>query len=400
MINNGVTATTTPSSGNENTLIEVTGIAVALIDDDGSETVQTIMLSNLPEGFLVFIGNDAASATQASNAGGSGTTNTWVISQDGVMPAYVGIMPPAYWSGTLDDLKLIVESGETVLDYSHMQMFDLSNITVEPVSNGVILDTSPTFGRENAIILFNLNAAMIDPTDRSVPGAPDANVETTTLKLTGLGAYASFYTGSTQIVSGISYNAGSDAYILTGLSQDDLDDLGFKQSRSALIDQDTGTPGLQIEIEAFTVDGPAAQSAAVTASVTVTSIAQAATLGADHLLWTGNAINAGAGTDTIELRYLEALSGDDLSSLLSNVEILEMHANSILNLDPADVLAITGAGSHVLTIAGGSGNAVELSSASQWSTTGVASGGVVTYTSIPMGVTLLINEIITVSYFV
>ena len=75
-----------------------------------------------------------------------------------------------------------------------------------------------------------------------------------------------------------------------------------------------------------------------------------------------------------------------------------MHENTISHLDPADVLAITGSGPHVLTIEGAAGNAVELSSASEWSTTGVVTGGFVTYASIPTGATLLINPLISVSY--
>ena len=279
LVNNGVTITTTPSSGNENTNIPVTGITAALKDNDGSETVQNIMLSNLPEGFLVFTGSDAASATQASNAGGSGGTNTWVIAPNGTVPAYVAVVPPAYWSGTLDDLKLITVSGEVGLEDKLLEIFDLSDITVMPVSNGLTMEPSPTFGKENTIIPLNLNASMIDAANASVPGADDANVETTTLKLNGLGAFASFYVGSMQITSGITYDAGNNTYTLTGLSQNDLANLGFKQARSALTDADSGASGLQIGIEAFTVDGAAMASTSVTGTVTPDFTAQGATSG-------------------------------------------------------------------------------------------------------------------------
>ena len=33
----------------------------------------------------------------ASNAGGDGTTNTWVLSESGGLPAYVAILPPIHW---------------------------------------------------------------------------------------------------------------------------------------------------------------------------------------------------------------------------------------------------------------------------------------------------------------
>ncbi|MCB2076217.1 MAG: tandem-95 repeat protein [Novosphingobium sp.] len=397
LVNNGLTITTTASSGDEDTMIEVTGITASLLDDDDSETVQTIMLSNLPEGFLVFTGADAGSATQAHNAGGSDGMNAWVIAPEGEMPDYVGIVPPANWSGTLSALTLIVESGESALEDSLLELFDLADVTVNPVSDGLTMDPSPTFGRENTIIPFNLNAAMIDSLDASVPNAPDASQETTTLMLTGLGEFASFYVAGAQITDGAEYGISFDSgtYTITGLSQSDLDDIGFKQAKSALQDTNTATAGSQIGVEAFTVDGTATESAHVTGEVTLSSTAQIATNGDNHLLWTGGAINARAGTDTIELRYQEDLNGSDLSDLLTNVEALEMHGNAISGLDPADVLAITGSGSHVLTIEGGADDTVELSSTADWST-GVPTGDYVAYTSMSTGVTLFIYDTIIV----
>ena len=132
----------------------------------------------------------------------------------------------------------MVESGETVFSDGLIQNFELGDVTVNPVAQGVDLTATNTFGPENEIIPLNLNASMADAADATVPGAVDASQEMTTLKLTGLGEFASFYIGADQKVGGLSYDAATDTYTLSGLSQTDLDELGFVQARDALTDQD------------------------------------------------------------------------------------------------------------------------------------------------------------------
>jgi T1SS-143 domain-containing protein len=374
MINNGVTVTSGPSTGSESSHVPITGIVVALVDNDGSESINTVLLSNVPNGFLVYVGASAGTAGLASNAGGD---NTWVISNpDGSMPAYVAIVPPDYWSGTLDGLTVTVESGETVFSDGLIQNFELGDITIVPVANGVDLTATNTFGQENRVIPLNLNASMADPADASLPGANDANQETTTLKLTGLGQFASFFIGSDQLASGISYDAGTDTYTLTGLTQSDLDQLGLLQARNALTDQDGTAPGVQIAVEAFTTDGSSV-SASDTVNLTINSFAQLPTSGDDTLLWTGNAINAGAGTDTILLREGEILSGSQLDGRLSNVEALDLNGNAISSLSAADVLGITGSGGSILTLLGDADDALTLGGS--WTSAGTQEVGGIEY---------------------
>ena len=403
IINNGITATTQPVTGNEassadkNNAIELTGLSVALTDDDGSETIQSILLSGVPVGFLLYVGTSAGDATlaaQASNAGGDGTTNTWVLSESGDLPAYVAILPSTNWSGTLDSLSLVVESGETSLSTSRVDTVPLETVTVTAIANGLTIDPTISFGTEGRIIDLNLNAAMIDDAAASAAVA-DGSIETTTLQITGLGEYAAFYVGTT-LINAVSYDAVHDVYTITGLSQDDLDDLGFVQAASALTDQDAGSAGTQVAVTAWTVESAnGAESAHVSDTLTVAVTPVLATTGNDGFLWSGQAIDGKAGTDTVALRAGEDVSHTSLATLLKNVEVIDLSApgeNSITGgLSINDVVKITGSSSGTLTINGDADDKVELSSASEWSTSGTITDGHVAYIS-TSGATLLIDE--------
>ena len=405
IVNNGVAVQTQAItrgetvSADKSNAIELSGLSAELVDNDGSETIHSTLLSGVPVGFLLYVGNNAGDATQASNAGGDGLTNTWVLSTNGTLPAYVAILPAINWSGTLDNLALIVESGENSLPTARVDTVSLETVTVEAVANGLTIDPTLSFGREGRIIALNLNAAMVDAVAATAM-VPDDSTETTTLQIEGLGEYAAFYIGD-DLVTAVSYNETTDTYTITGLSQDDLDDLGFVQSASALTDQD-GAAGTQVTVTAWTVEsGNGAVSSPVSDTLTLAVTPVSATTGNDSFIWGGQAINGRAGIDTVALRHGEDVTHGDLASQLRNVEILDLSApgaNSITGgLSIADVLAITGSNSGTLTINGDGEDAVVLSSASQW-TMGVTTGsGHVTYTS-TSGITLLIDEDVNVSY--
>ena len=400
---NGVDVTTTASSGPEavdssNTnAIEIAGLSVALVDNDGSETINSILLSGVPEGFLLLVGNspnDATAAQLSSNAGGDGVTNTWILSSDGTMPAYIAIVPSAHWSGVLNGLTLVVESGETSDATDLTQSFPLAPITVVAVANGLTLEPSSSFGTEGNIIDLNLNASMVDPSIASA--ANDDSTETTTVQLTGLGAHATLYVNGVPVdASAVSYSAGTDTYTVTGLAQDELDGLGFVQASEALTDQDAGTAGTQINVKAWTVEsGNGDISAEATSSITVALSNVFATNGNDHFIWGGNAINGNAGIDTVSLRNGEDLSNAQLASMLSRVEVIDLStpcANSITGgLTVSDVLSITGSSTGTLTIEGTSDDHVALSASAGWTTTGVENAGHVAYTS-GGGLTILVD---------
>ena len=212
---------------------------------------------------------------------------------------------------------------------------------------------------------MNLNASMVDSEDASVTAAPDESTETTTLEIQGLGEFATFYIGTTPLGTGVSYDAGSDTYTLTGLSQSDLDDLGFVQARDALTDQDTGTDGVQIDVTARTVESgdAGAVSADANATLTVNLSAQMASTGDDDLIWTGDAIDAQAGEDTVQLRGGESLTGAELDAQLSNVETLDLGVegpNSITDLTPDQVDGMTD-DDNLLTVRGSAEDTLSLS---------------------------------------
>ncbi|WP_229861859.1 beta strand repeat-containing protein [Pseudodonghicola xiamenensis] len=341
-------------------------MALALTDDDGSETITTVLLSNLPEGFLLYTGtsaSDADLAEMATNAGGTGGTNTWVLTGDGgEMPAYVAILPPKHWSGTLDSLELHVTSGETSLSEARVDVLPLPDVTVTPVANSITLTPTNSFGLEGNIVSLNLNAAMTDFKDASVAAAADESVETVTLTLQGLGQYASFYVGTTLVTEGISYDVATDSYTLTGLSQSDMDDLGVRQASDALTDMVAGTAGVQISVSAHTVDGTDV-SADSTSTITLNLSQQLETTGDDTLIWTGSLINGWDGEDTVGFRQGESLSGATLETNLRNIETLDLGiegGNSITGLTADQVAAMTD-GDNLLTIRGTAEDGVSLS---------------------------------------
>ena len=406
LINNGVNVNVVSQnfSGNESELatkanaIELTGaggLSVSLNDSDGSESYGAILLSDVPNGFLVYVGDNAASATLASNAGGDGTTNTWVLSESGGLPDYVAILPPIHWSGTVENLRLVVTSGESSLS-PLTETKDIGDLVVNAVANGVDIKPTQTFGKENEIIPLTLNASMHDPKVSEV--ANDSSTETMTIKLTGLGQYASFYIDGVQISSSqitVSGTGSSTTYTITGLTQSNIDKLGFKQAKAALTDQDSATAGTQIGVEAWTVESGAGNSASdhVSTNITVNMTAQKATTGNDTLLYTASSINAGAGTDTIQLRSGETVSGATLAANLKNVEVLDLSvngANNITSLTASHVLTMTDA-AHTLKINGTAEDTVELDSG--W-TQSATNNGYVTYISTVSGtaVTLLVSE--------
>ncbi|ENV80848.1 hypothetical protein F942_00463, partial [Acinetobacter ursingii ANC 3649] len=405
LINNGVNVVVSQDfMGDESELatkanaIELTGaggLSVSLNDSDGSESYGAILLSDVPNGFLVYVGNDAVSATLASNAGGDGTTNTWVLSESGRLPAYVAILPPIHWSGTVENLQLVVTSGESSLS-PLTETKDIGDLVVNAVANGVDIKPTQTFGKENEIIPLTLNASMHDPKVSEV--ANDSSTETMTIKLTGLGQYASFYIDGVQISSSqitVSGTGSSTTYTITGLTQSNIDKLGFKQAKAALTDQDSATTGTQIGVEAWTVESGAGNSASahVSTNITVNMTAQQATTGNDTLLYTASSINAGAGTDTIQLRSGETVSGATLAANLKNVEVLDLSvngANNITSLTASHVLTMTDA-AHTLKINGTAEDTVGLGSG--W-TQSATNNGYVTYTSTVSGtaVTLLVSE--------
>lgn len=400
IVNNGITVTSEAVSGSEaatsdkGNAIELSGLSVALNDNDGSESIRSILLSGVPVGFLLYVGNSAGDATlaaQASNAGGDGVTNTWVLSENGVLPPYVAILPAANWSGTLDELALVVESGEASLPETRVDTVPLEPVTVDAVANGVAIEPTLSFGREGEIIALNLNAAMVDATP-AIAMVPDGSTETTTLQITGLGEHAAFYVGGDPVAGNagisVSYDEGTDTYTLAGLTQEDLDGLGFKQAASALADH--------LTVTAWTVESAnGATSDPVTGDLALAVRPVLATTGNDSFIWDGEAINGRAGEDTVLLRHGESLTGEELAGKLRNIETIDLGidgGNAIAHLTPEQLQAMTD-GRNQLTIRGSAEDGVSLSGDWNHNSDGTYTGTIAGTT----GVTLTIDGDVTVT---
>ena len=397
-----------PASADKAHAIPLTGLQMSLNDDDGSEVIDAIMLTGVPVGFLVYVGADAGSAVLANNAGGDGTTNTWVLSSGAALPAHVAILPPAHWSGTLGDLRLVVSSGETALPTHRIETFELAEVVVAPRADGLTINPTIAFGAEGNVINLNLNAAMHDPV-AATSTAPDASRETTTLELTGLGAHAAFYVGDALIdpTDGddgheVSYDRSQDTYTVGGLSQSDLEKLGFRQAASALTDQDASSFGLQVQVTAWTVESdggiPSAPSVTDTLDLQVTALP--GTTGHDALIWGGAGkpvINARAGEDVVRLRIGEDVTGSELSAGLRSVETIDLlvaGANELTTLTLQDVFDITD-GRNTLKFKGNDQDSVSLGAG--W-IQGVSSDGFTSYAGQLNGhtITVLIEDAINI----
>lgn len=392
-INNGYDFDVNTSSGDEAPVAADKEHAIrlnitdnGLVDDDGSESITAILLKNLPNDFLVFVGEDAASATlaeMANNAGGSGT-NTWLLEPgaDGNLPPYIAILPPKNWSGTLEDLELTVISGEGSRSDSATDTRTF-NLEVNPVANGLVINPTPSFGREGEIIGLNLNARF---EDLRQAGTTDESVERATVELKGLGEYAAIYVDRDLIMDRVTYDEVNDVYTITGLTQDELDQLGFVQAagdisnlqvraRTEEYHESTGQPVAGVEPSDWT-HGTDDVWAGAPVSTNIT--AQFGTSGADELLWTGQGIlNGRGGEDTVQLRFGESLEGADLAAHLRNIEVIDLGiegANRVDELKVSDVLAMTD-GSDTLKIFGDSEDAVSLADPSAWTHAGQATEG-------------------------
>ncbi|WP_218023807.1 hypothetical protein, partial [Halomonas halmophila] len=327
--------------------IELQDLGVSLPDD--SQSLDALLLENVPDGWLVKTGDAAGSATLAENVGGG----SWsILDSSGDMPAFVGLEPPRNWSGTLEDALTLTartsqdgESTNTSTDFA---------VDVEAVADGITMSPELSFGQEGDKIPLNLSAGMSD-----MDGS-----ETATIELTGLGEHAGFFTdgGDTLLDSlpdaSVSYDSGSDTYTLSGIASDQINDLHLVQG---------ATDGNQsVSYEAFTTDG-SDTSETVSGDFDVNIEAVEPTSGDDTLLYTGEALDGLAGADVVEMRFGEDPNPDDLD----NVETLDFMGEGqdhSVALEAQDVLDMTDE-DNVLSILGDDGDSVDLTGGS-WTTTG------------------------------
>ncbi|MBO8093581.1 MAG: cadherin-like domain-containing protein [Prosthecochloris sp.] len=315
-----------------------------LLDTDGSEKVVSAILTGVPNGFLVYAGDDDASATMALNGGDDGSgTNQWIlrVDADGTLPDYIGIQPPEDVSGSFE-LQLAVAVQES--DGSESTDTDTFDLVVNPIAYPIdssYFNPTDTFGDEGDMVPINLNVSLGDTVDFYPPENGVDDLETVTMTLKGMGPYASFYDAHGSYIDSVSYDDGTDTYTLSGIPADEINEMSFVQSAFE------GT----VDVTLFTVDGSSDSSAEpVTGSFDVTVYETIPSTGDDVLLYDGVAdadgsrsYNGLAGDDVLQMRNNEDLDFNDLPDI-SNIEVLDMSndtANEVRNLSPEDVLDIT-----------------------------------------------------------
>lgn len=343
---------------------------------DSAESVSAAYISGLPSGFTVYMGANAASSSMANNAG----ENTWAIPvTGGELPAYIAILPPSNWSGSLSGVTLTVLSG-------HMGLTPTPTVLpiefeVTPVASGIMLNPTLSFGDAGELIALNLNASMKDPV-KATGAEDDAHTERTELTLSGFtgGDKVLFYTSEgvgDGTLDGRVAKDGSDKYIISGLSQDELDSLKFVHGTTS------GPEEISISARTYELDTAGVQvggySDPATGAMKINISSVVATSGDDVFLWEGGAINGFGGVDTVQLRF-----GDDLGSAdfakLENIEIIDMQGaasgnNSITGLTPEDVFNMTD-DNNLLKILGNNHDSVGLDAS--WETDSTA-GNTTTY---------------------
>ncbi|MGA4495787.1 DUF5801 repeats-in-toxin domain-containing protein [Vreelandella venusta] len=310
--------TASDAVGTEDELVELQGLDVSL--PDASQSLDALLLEGVPEGWLVKTGSDAGSATLADNVGGGGWS---ILNDDGSMPDFVGLVPPRNWSGTLDGADALTLTARTSRNgESETTSTDLE-VDVLAVADGITLSPELSFGDEGDKIPLNLSASMED-----LDGS-----ETATIKLTGLGEHASFFTdGGDALLDSVSYDSGSDTYTLSGITPDQINDLYLVQ----------GAMQGSVDIKAWTTDG-SDESAHVSDSFEVNIAAVEPTSGDDTLLYSGSPIDALGGDDTIVMRFNEDLEQDDYVNFdnIERLDLTESGSNTLDALRPEDVLEMT-----------------------------------------------------------
>ena len=350
-INDGVTLNASNATGVEDQAVQ---LAISATLRDSGEQIQSVTLAQVPDGFQVIYGSDALHSAVAINMGGG----VWSVSaSSGSVPAYIALVPPPNWSGTVSGVTAEVWSGEAGLDQTaNSASFD---VTINGVADGILISPTLSFGNEGQVVSLNLNSAMPD-----MDGS-----ETAIITVNGLGGFAAFYAAGSLLTA--SYDSGSDTYTLSGLTPAQVSGLGVIQKDGSY----------DLTITAQTADSPGGDlSAVVSASAHLDISPVAATTGDDRLLYDGSALNGLAGVDTIEFRLGENLDFSTSFVRPTNIERFDLmpagQDHSLGHLSVQDVLDMTGSGKS-LTILGDSGDSVSLKSTvgGTWSVGGMETAG-------------------------
>jgi len=320
----GLTILSPAVSGDEDTLIQITDPLSAsnLIDNTSNttpETLKTVMLGDVPNGWLVFYG---PSQTQAQNIGGG----KWNIPISGTNVPEIYVQAPPQVGNVTQTFQLItgVEDGGQQANASTP-----IEVTVNAVADPITLNPSPTGGTEGTPIPLNFNTTSVD-----VDGSEYYEV-----RLKGLGEGAIFYLGTTELDATIvTYDRGTDTYSIvdTTIQWDTIDDLNVVQNDM------NGTIDVTIDV----YDDADILLDTTAESFTINIEQQHGTTSNDTLLYDTNGVDGLDGDDTI-------IFGTDWDgqntidmSVLKNVETFDLtvHGDHTMTITTTDVENMTDAG--------------------------------------------------------
>jgi len=338
-------------SGDEDTFIQIYADETNLtplsgatqIDDDGSETISSMFIDGVPDGFLLYVGEDGSQsfATKGSVTGSTTIdsitydTYKWTINISGGIPK-VWIKAPEGWSSTENinlTLDTLVKDGS---DFTNV-LNDFT-VSVNSVVDGFDSVTpNDTTQATSADVAINLNAQAGD-----LDGS-----ETGILTLSGFGASdVTFKQDGIDISANVSYSG--DTYTITGidLSTDKLNTLTFQ--KGGLDSQTISYTFKTIETDDNEVSS--VESGTFTATtdnvITDTTVTGVGTVGTDRL-----ELSAGG----IDFSTIESTS-------IEKIDLTQNGDTSITSVTLQDVINITDSTNDLIIIADDSNDAVSLDS--------------------------------------
>ncbi|MGR5063757.1 retention module-containing protein [Photobacterium sp. DNB22_13_2] len=146
----------TPVEGDEDSgAISFAGISGNVVDIDGSESILSIKIANVPEGFII---------DGADNNGGGEWSVAVPPGSDSFDLSSLGLIPPKDFSGSVE-LDIVVFSKEDSLDLP-VENTATFTVVVNPIADRVDIDVTPTAeGTEDDNVDLTLNIEAFDDSD-------------------------------------------------------------------------------------------------------------------------------------------------------------------------------------------------------------------------------------------
>ncbi len=311
------------------------------IDDDGSESVMSMFIDDVPEGFLLYIGD--AHQTLATKGSQTGTvtidgtlynTYNWTINISGGIPK-VWLKAPENWSSTTDvslQLDTVVKDGSSTTTVSKPFTVTVNSV-VDGFDSVTPNNTTQTASVDVAINL-NANAGDLDGSETGI------------LTLSGFGANdVTFKQDGINIMANVTYDNGTDTYTISNidLATDKLNTLTFQKE------------GLQGETINYTFKTVESDDGAKISSVESGTF----TATTDNLITNITTAGTVGETDRLEL----SAGGIDFSTITStSIEKIDLTQNgdtNITNVTLQDVINVTD-GTNDLIIIADNGDSVAL----------------------------------------